>query len=372
MLILRDEIDATRAASPTHGRTLDGMPHRLLRWLPAVVAPVVVAGAIAVPLVAAATPPDLPTKSAQQVLELVAKSKDVAGFTGTVQQRSDLGLPSIPSTGAGSDTQTGSALDLISGDHTARVEVAGATKARIAILDPSAERDVIRDGRSVWLWDSNANSATHVVAAGSAKAPSTQGSIATPAEAAQELLSEVGGSTSVTVDTAQQIADRDAYTLVLTPRTAATTIGSVRIAVDAQTGLPLDVQVLARGATSPAFETGFTSISFTTPAASRFEFTPPSDAKVRTRTVTAGERPAPHGTSGPKPTVSGTGWASVVTVPSASVPADLAANATVRRLSTAADGGRVLHTALVNVLLTSDGRVLAGAVPVSRLESAAG
>jgi len=32
----------------------------------------------------------------------------------------------------------------------------------------------------------------------------------------------------------------------------------------------------------------------------------------------------------------------------------------------------VLHTALVNVLLTDDGRVLAGAVPVSSLESAAG
>ena len=55
----------------------------------------------------------------------------------------------------------------------------------------------------------------------------------------------------------------------------------------------------------------------------------------------------------------------------ADVPADLGSNATVQRLTTAADGGRVLHTALVNVLLTDDGRVLAGAVPVSRLESAA-
>src|SRR4051794_14792610 len=114
------------------------MSHRLSRWLPAVVAPIVVAGAVAVPLMAAATVPNLPPRTAQQVLELVAKAKDVQGFTGTVVQHSDLGLPSIPSTGAGSDTQTASALDLISGDHSARVEVAGASKTRVAVLDDSA------------------------------------------------------------------------------------------------------------------------------------------------------------------------------------------------------------------------------------------
>ena len=348
------------------------MPHRLVRWLPAVLAPIVVAGVVAVPLVAAATVPDLPPKTAQQVLQLVAKAKDVRGFTGTVRQVSDLGLPSIPSTGAGSDTDTASALDLISGTHTARVEVAGSSKARIAVLDSSAERDVVRDGSSVWLWDSEKNSATHITASG-ARAPEAQGSTTTPAALAEELLAKVDGSTAVTVDTAQQIADRDAYTLVLTPRTSATTIGSVRIAVDAGTGLPLDVQVIARGASSPAFETGFTDISYTVPAASRFAFTPPSDAKVSTKTLSATDRPTSREASpDAKPAVSGSGWASVVTVPSSAVPSDLAANATVRRLTTAADGGRVLHTALVNVLLTDDGRVLAGAVPVSSLESAAG
>ena len=58
-------------------------------------------------------------------------------------------------------------------------------------------------------------------------------------------------------------------------------------------------------------------------------------------------------------------------MPADRVPSGLGDDATVRRLTTAADGGRVLHTALVNVLLTDDGRVLAGAVPVSSLESAA-
>jgi len=348
------------------------MLHRLLRWLPAVIAPVVVAGAVAVPLMASASSPDLTPKTAQQVLELVAKAKDVSGFTGTVQQTSNLGLPSIPSTGAGTDTDTASALDLISGTHTARVEVSGASKTRIAVLDSSAERDVVRDGRSVWLWSSKTNTATHVVATGTAK-PDAEAPTTTPAALAEELLTKVDGTTTVSVDSAQTVAGHDAYTLVLTPKTSATTIGSVRIAVDATTGLPLDVQVIARGTSSPAFETGFTDLSYAVPAASRFAFTPPSDAKVTTKTLKPGTRSKAEAPSAAaKPTVTGSDWSSIVTVPAADVPESISSNPTVSRLTTAADGGRVLHTALINVLLTADGRVLAGAVPVSSLESAAG
>jgi outer membrane lipoprotein-sorting protein len=349
------------------------MPHRLVRWLPAVVAPVVIAGVVAVPLVAAASAPDLTPKSAQQVLELVAKAKDVKGFSGTVTQTSDLGLPQVPSVGAGSDTDTASALDLVTGDHTARIEVAGSSKERIAVLDSSAERDVVRNGSTVWLWNSKTNSATRITASGAAErertAPTT-----TPAALAQELLAEVDGTTKVSVDAAQQVGGRDAYTLVLTPRTSETTVGSVRIAVDATTGLPLDVQVIARGASSPAFETKLTGLSYAVPAASRFAFTPPKDAKVTTKTLTAPSTRSIHSFAGTgaKPTVTGSGWSSVVELPAGAVPSDLASNPTVARLTTAEDGGRVLRTALVNVLLTADGRVLAGAVPVSALESAAG
>ncbi|WP_375387275.1 outer membrane lipoprotein carrier protein LolA [uncultured Amnibacterium sp.] len=349
------------------------MQRRLLRWVPAVVAPVVVAGAITVPLVAAAAPPDLAAKTPAQVLQLVAKAKDVAGFSGTVRQTSDLGLPSIPSTGAGTDSDTASALDLLTGTRTARVEVAGDTKARIAILDDSAERDVIANGRSVWVWSSDKGTALHVTASGTAAAPEREGALPTPSEAAEQLLAKVDGTTRVSVDTSQRVAGRDAYTLVLTPRTTATTIGSVRIAVDATTGLPLDVQVVARGASSPAFETGFTAIDYTVPAASRFEFTPPSDAKVTTKTVAPGrhaQRGEPDAAA--RPAVSGSGWASVVTLGADAVPSDLASNPTVRRLTTEVADGRVLHSSLVNVLLTDDGRVLAGAVPVSGLQSAAG
>ncbi|MGN6446975.1 LolA family protein [Amnibacterium sp.] len=347
------------------------MQHRLVRWIPAIVAPVVVAGVVAAPLVAAAAPPTLPTKSAQQVLELVAKSKDISGFTGTVSEHSNLGLPAVPSMGAGSGSSTATTLNLLAGDHTARVEVAGATRARIALLDQSAERDVVRNGTSTWLWDSKADTATHVVASGTT-APETQAPTTTPSALAPELLAKVGGTTSVAVDRTQRVAGRDAYTLVLTPKTSATTIGSVRIAVDAKTGLPLDVQVLARNASSPAFETGFTSIDFSTPAASRFDFTPPTGAKVTTKTVTGADHHSGSVPQSKRPTTTGSGWASIVQVPATDVPSNLTSNATVKRLTTKVAAGHLLSTDLVNVLITNDGRVLAGAVPASALEAAAG
>ena len=57
-----------------------------VRWLPALLAPVlVVSGALAVPAIAnaASTPP---TKSAQQVLALIAGARDAA-YSGTIEQQ---------------------------------------------------------------------------------------------------------------------------------------------------------------------------------------------------------------------------------------------------------------------------------------------
>jgi hypothetical protein len=175
------------------------------------------------------------------------------------------------------------------------------------------------------------------------------------------------------VDTTTTVAGHAAYTLVLTPKSVATTVGSVRIAVDGTTGLPLRVQLFARGAGSPAFDVGFTQLDYTVPAAARFDFAPPSGATVTHHTVTPGtHRPASATALPAKPTVTGTGWDAVVTIPAADVPASLDSNATFLRLTQAAPrGGRVLSTSLVTVLRTGDGRLLVGAVPQSRLDELA-
>ncbi|MFD1720752.1 LolA family protein [Amnibacterium endophyticum] len=345
------------------------MSSRLLKWLPAAVAPVVVAGAVTVPLVAAAAPPALPDKTPQQVLEMIAKAKTIDGFSGRIEQTSDLGLPSLPTTGAGSDSDTASTLNLLTGTHEADVWAAGSTRTRVAVLDDMAERDVYRDGSTVWLWDSKKNRAVKLEGSGAAEQP--EGTTMTPAQIAEDLLQRVGPTTATTVDTTQRVAGRDAYTLVLTPKTDATTVGSVRLAVDGTTGLPLQVAVLARGASSPAFESGFTSIDYAVPAESNFTFTPPKDATVTTKRVGGSHSGSHRSPTGERPEVVGSGWSAVVELPAGSAPASIESNPTYQRLTTEVAGGRVLSTSLVNVLRTDDGRVLAGAVPVERLQAVA-
>ena len=147
------------------------MTHRALRWLPAVIAPVVVAGAVAVPLGRHRIAPTCRRSPPQQVLALVAHARSLPGYTGEISQTSDLGLPQLPSTGAGSDSQTASTLNLLTGSHRASVEVDGTSRSRIAVQDSMGERDVVRNGGTVWFWDSAKNTAEQVTASGTAHRP---------------------------------------------------------------------------------------------------------------------------------------------------------------------------------------------------------
>jgi len=104
----------------------------------------------------------------------------------------------------------------------------------------------------------------------------------TPQQVATRILAAVGPTTKVSVTSNAVVAGRPVYQLVIAPRTDQSMIGRVVIAVDAKTYLPLQVQVFALGASSPAFSVGFTSLSFSQPAASNFSFTPPAGAHVKT------------------------------------------------------------------------------------------
>jgi outer membrane lipoprotein-sorting protein len=305
----------------------------------------------------------------------------VRSLSGTVEQTSSLGLPQLPSgLSSGSGSASSAAIELLTGSHTARVYLDGPTNARVQVMDAMAERDLVRHGSDVWLYSSQTNTATHVaVPAGGgtgAQATSTPGDLQTPAQLAQRLLAAIDPSTQVTVGTDTTVAGRPAYDLVLTPRASDTLIGSASIAVDSATGLPLSVDVMARGAGTPAFHVAYTALSLATPAADLFQFTPPAGATVKEQALPqhAPTSPAPgtpRGDVGPRPTVIGTGWDAVVVQPAGAAPSQVTNSPLLAQLTQAVPGGRLLHTALVNVLLTDDGRVLAGSVPVERLQAAA-
>jgi outer membrane lipoprotein-sorting protein len=362
------------------------MKSTTLRWLPAVAVPVaVVAGALTVPAIAA-SPPDLPDKSAQQILELVADSTGTA-FSGTLEQTSDLGLPELPEVGpgggdAGGSDAVGSALELLTGSHEARVFVGGADTSRIQLMETLAERDLVRNGSSVWFYDSAENTAVHVTLpdVDPATLPPLPTDADTPAELAQRLIEAVEPSTTITVGDTARVAGRPVYTVTLTPDSDATLVASASLSVDAETGLPLAASVVSRTGSddSPAFSVAFTDIEFTAPDAGLFDFTPPAGAEVIEKSVDdahggTGDAPTePRATPDPatSPTVIGSGWDTIVAIPAEATAAD-GDTALLDQLTTQVPEGRVLETALVSVLVTTDGRVYAGAVEAEQLQAAA-
>ena len=350
------------------------MSRTWVRWMPAVVVPVLIASvAVAVPLAANAGV-DLPTKTPAQVLALAAGEKVVA-LSGTVSQTSSLGLPELPTTGA--DASAGSALELLTGSHTARVFVDGSTKQRVQVLDRMAERDLVRNGSEMWLYDSKKKTAVHsILGERSARSSENEGKVFTPDQLAATLLESVDPSTTVSLGSDLRVAGRTAYNLVLTPKASETLVGSVSIAVDSETGLPLSVELFARSQQVPAFSVGFSKLDLGTPDASLFTFTPPAGAKVIEKAPKAdSSRPAVPHSEAAKPTTSGTGWDAIVAIPVGTAAAKESLSVTSSplfgKLTTSVTGGHLFQTSLVNVFLTDDGRTFAGSVPVAKLQAAA-
>ena len=340
-----------------------------VRWIAPVVAAGLVAAGVAVPRLADASDAaaELPPRTAAELLEAVANAQ-VDGLSGTVVATSKLGLPELPSGPGGSAV---SLPGLLAGSTTARIWKAGEDRSRIAVDAPFAEYDVVRSGRDVWTFDSASSDVTHLVLPEGEEPAPAEGA-PTPLDAAEQLLSFVEPSTEVTVGRAAMVADRAAYELVLDPRDPGTLVDTVRIAVDGETDLPLRVQVFGVGQVEPAVEIGFTSVRFAVPDASVFAFSPPPGATVTERTLEPRERPEPPrsqryepGPTPGMPRLLGEGWTAVVAFAGVELPEEAAG--IVGQVATPVEGGRVVTSALLTVLLLDDGRVLAGAVPAERL-----
>ncbi|MGW3934156.1 LolA family protein [Streptomyces phaeochromogenes] len=376
------------------------------------VVPVAVLGVAAatiglVPAFAGSGDPDLPDITAQQLIEKIAAS-DVQQLSGTVKISTDLGLPNLGGLenslgggmGGGGDDSGSSAdptsklLELASGTHTLRVASDGEDKQKLSLLDKAAEYSVIHNGDEVWAYDSASNEAYHMKDSSGAAEKGTKGKAddvpATPGELAEEALKAADDTTSVTVDGTAQVAGRDAYKLLIKPKTSGSTVGAISIAVDSKTGLPLKFTLTPASGGAAVIDAGFTKVDFSKPAASTFDFSPPKGTKVTEGDEAKAEGPADR--AQPKGgedlgeefqglNVIGEGWSSIAQfdtggegMPSESSGAGDAG----RFLDSLGDhvtgkfgSGTVFSTRLVNALITDDGKVYAGAVTKDALVKAA-
>jgi outer membrane lipoprotein-sorting protein len=282
----------------------------------------------------------------------------------------------------------------------------------MALLGTLGESDVIRNGQDVWVWASQEKTAKHYVlpahdATGkSAGMPGTSG-MPTPTDlptspqaAAERALAAITPSTRVTTSGTATVAGRSAYELVLKPKEATSLIAQVRVAIDGTEHVPLRVQVFAKKVADPVFEVAFSAVDFARPDAAQFTFKPPpgttvTDSKVPTRPSAADSKTntiAPQPGSADTPKVVGTGWGSVIVarIPAPGTSANGGSGSSGTSGATADKSiaslmkfvgllpkktgswgsGHLMAGTAFSVLLTDDGRLVAGAVTPKGLYAA--
>jgi outer membrane lipoprotein-sorting protein len=353
---------------------------------------------------AAAAAPSLPSRTPAQLLAALAGKTSAPPLSGTVVETASLGLPALPSV-----VGTISLPSLLAGSHTINVWYSDPAHYRLAIPQSMSESDLVRNGSNAWLWGSSANQVTHITLPAEGKASPFPSAPLTPQQAAGQVLAKAGPTTAVSVDSNVNVAGEAAYQLVLAPKSPRSLIGQVRIAIDGVRNVPLRVQVFAKGAKSPAIQIGFTSVSFGKLAAATFAFRPPTGATVVQGNTGSGGKTAgttPGGDIANGASVIGNGWLAVADLPESTLSSltgtapsarsagsalgpfrsssesaapgsggsgmaglgigtDVIFNAllqSAKHVSGSWGSGRLLRTGLVSMLVTSNGRVLIGAV----------
>jgi outer membrane lipoprotein-sorting protein len=231
----------------------------------------------------------LPEISAPDLLAKMAQADGVTAVSGDVAWQNDLfgdlgdvgGMAHLPAQSP--LTSSGSGRLWVS-EAGARVESQGGGGDQVVVVNKAE--------RTAWVYDGAQDSVKKVVVTGEAPAetasPAPDATMLTP-EMITLYLQQVARFATVEVAGQTQVAGRDAYQLRMTPIADDTALGYVQAAVDGETMLPLQLEVYARGGTSPVIKFGFTTVSYDAIDAEMFSFTPPEGAKVTAKTVDGDE-----------------------------------------------------------------------------------
>jgi outer membrane lipoprotein-sorting protein len=419
--------DEQQGGGPQEAGAQIGRPYRrrtaVRIMVPIAIAAVAATGVAVVPALASDGAPTLPRVTAEQLVTKVLSNQTQA-LSGTVKVTTDLGIPSqalavlghggVGSAVTGSAAAAGGAgqaregadaaqadptaklTELLAGEHTLRIAADGPERQRVALIDNLAEYDLIHNGDQAWAYDSQSNQAVHLSGKGRPDAAGRAqrlGDVTTPQQAAQRFLADSASSSEVSVDGTASVAGRSVYQLSVKPKQSGSTIAGVTIGVDSATGTPLAVKVTSvSGAT--VLDVHFSDVSFAKPDAKTFDFAPPKGAKVTEQAAKPGTNDGNEADAAKARNTSkviGTDWTTVLsfTLPSdrgeaaralpntaqgrkgrgAGVPDALSL---VKSLGKPVAGGTLISTKVLNVLVTEDGRIYAGAVTPTVLQNAAG
>lgn len=202
------------------------------------------------PAIASALPVSAPEVTAAGLRSHILASASLP-YAGYAESDATFGLPSLPG--------LGDITSLLDGVTKMRVWQAAPDRWRVDVLSDAGERDTYQTPRASYLWDSGSQLLTKVNGDPSIRLPRAADLV--PPALAVRLLREACPSARLTVLPPRRVAGLAVSGLRVVPSDTASTIGRIDIWADVRNGLPLQVQVFARGAGHPALETEFFQVS---------------------------------------------------------------------------------------------------------------
>ncbi|HEY0806653.1 MAG TPA: hypothetical protein VGD84_16385 [Pseudonocardiaceae bacterium] len=176
-------------------------------------------------------------------------------YTGYARSQAELGLPTLP--------DLGDVTGLLSGLTDMRVWYQAANQNRVDVVNAIGERDVYQTPGGVYTWDFGTNLLTEIVGNEPVRLPRAGDLV--PPDLARRILTMAPVDPVTSLPT-RRIAGIDAAGMRLRPTDPATTVGQVDIWADPASGLPMRVEVTARGAATPILTTQFLDFSRAAPS----------------------------------------------------------------------------------------------------------
>jgi len=234
------------------------------------------------------TPPPKPLADAIHDALAGADGEPVQGISANIQLTDHL-LEGANLTSGGGEGSGGGALlssPLVTGG-SGRMWVAKDGRVRLELQSEKGDTQVLYDGHTVSIYDASSNTLYRYTIPpheGGAEHSSGSGPTTTDHEAPsvakiEEMISHLD-HVNVSGATPTDIAGQAAYTVRVSPKESGSLIGGGELSWDAANGVPLRAAIYSSTSSSPAIELAATSISYGPVAASVFEFTPPSNAKI--------------------------------------------------------------------------------------------
>ena len=221
----------------------------------------------ALPAAIGALPVASRSVSPADLLARVRASTD-AGYSGVVDTVARLGFPDV--------RRAERLAELLGERHRLRVWYRGPREWRVDELTPIGERDNYMDSGGLWAWDSGRETVARVK--GSPAVRFLRPADLVPPELGRRIAAAAAASVTLSALPGRRIAGTGVPGLRIEPQSPQTTIERVDMWVHPATGLPLAVEIVARGADDPLVASQFLDFSAHAPPAATVRFNYPEGA----------------------------------------------------------------------------------------------